>query len=297
MVKGYTQGRGEHAQLPELGEVDASFRAAALMARVDLATTAVYRLKVLEVERLGEGPAGYASLVRFLRARSGQVTAAYLKTFKSAVVFVLSAAGRPMAFAESQDLDYILQGMSATEPPRALRGAIDEAMVAQIALVAYKDGDAESAHGVIVAFGISCRPRDIKELEASRVQIRQGTVQVRAKRTRYLRQKLGEWETHPVMTEGALALLATRCALHPTGPLFPGWNEAHARALVQRVAVLHQWDPELVWDGAHSLRHGGAVAAMENALTRVRAVGAWASTSSARHYSRPNAARKRNRGD
>ncbi len=238
---------------------------------------------------------GYGALVRFLRLKSEVLSAAYLKTYKSAVLHVLSVAGKPMSYVESSDLDAMLQGLEASEPPRPMRGAITEPMVEEIAREGYRRGLPEVSKGIIVAHGIACRPRDIAELTGNRVNLQSGTVRVRAKRARYLRRKMGEWETHPIVTDGAYGILSTKCRMSTLGPLFPAWDEAQARDLIQGVAKKRGWDPELIWDGPHALRHGAAADAMSKALGEVRKVGAWATDSSARHYGRQNEDRKRQR--
>ena len=54
---------------------------------------------------------------------------------------------------------------------------------------------------------------------------------------------------------------------------------------MKRVAAENGWPETLVFNGAHCVRHGGAMSVHREALEQVRLRGGWASPASARHYS------------
>ena len=48
--------------------------------------------------------------------------------------------------------------------------------------------------------------------------------------------------------------------------LFPLWDAAYVRDLVQRVAIRDSWPTSLRYDGSHCARHGGALQVFEDAI-------------------------------
>ena len=70
--------------------------------------------------------------------------------------------------------------------------------------------------------------------------------------------------------------------------LFPGWSQAVARKLIKDAARKHRWSTEYVWDGVHTLRHGGAAEAQMQNDPNIEMLkkGGWSSKRSVRWYAK-----------
>jgi len=263
------------------------FRAKALKATVKPETHRGYAAKVREI-----GDPTYEGFLEFARKRTeepGQkLAASTLRTYKSALVHIRKVAGYPMSQEENDDLDEVITGIQCSEQPRAKRGPVDEDKLADLVAAAHASGEHDIGFGMVVMYGITCRPRDLGEMIPARVDLKENTVWVRRKASARMIAKDGVWEAHPITTEGAKIILAKQIKKTSSskGLLFPGWRAAKARNIVHQVAKAKGWDPKLVWDGTHGLRHGAAHDILREALEQVRTAGGWKTKGSAAHYSR-----------
>lgn len=273
-----------------------NLREVALRARIAPQTAEVYARALAPLLSAGHA-LSYTGILNYMAAEGANQSAGQLRTLKCAAMHELRIEGRPMPQEQAHDLDLVIQGLAtlkseARTAPR--RGAVEDEQLAQLVELAHEEGATDIGDGFVIMHGIACRPRDLAELTPESVNIRSGTVTVRSKRRRYLKVTEGEWETHPIRTEGARVLLERRVRRNtdPTAVLLPGWKTHRASATVKRAAVLYKWRQDRKWDGCHCLRHGAAAAVLTAALDQVRAAGGWSARSSAAHYSRPNDARK-----
>ena len=165
---------------------------------------------------------------------------------------------------------------------KVTRGDLDEQKLKQVCGLAHEHNLEDIADGFVVMWGICCRPRDMGELQASQVDLKREVVLVRRKTWRKKRMREGEYEAHPIATRGARMLLSRR--MTRKGLLFPGWCSRRARAVLKAAAQRYGWEACLLWDGAHTARHGAAADAMAAAIRATRERGGWRTDSSARHY-------------
>lgn len=274
----------------------ADFRRRMLAARISPATAEVYSRFVEELRAEGFA-CSYDGLLRYFCAHERDKSVGQMRTMKCAVLHFMRLEGRQQCPGAEKDLDMILQGLATLERERRtepLRGAIEDEQLTQLVKYASQEGHAEYGDAFTVMRGIACRPRDIGELTPARVNLRASLVQLRSKRARHLKAHQGAFETHPICTTEALAVLSTRMkrARNEDERLFPGWRTQRASAIVKRAASAFGWPRDLKWDGAHCLRHGSANAVLLEALERVRIAGGWRSMNLAKHYSNPNGGRR-----
>ena len=165
-------------------------------------------------------------------------------------------------------------------------------MVHAVAAVLARASQQDCAVGLLVLFGVTCRPRDIGEMTGAKYDLNTKIVWVRSKAWRVNRRRHGEWEPHPVRSEEAQLILEDRKASHGEGLLFPLWSGEHVQRAVQAAAETHGWPRDLRWDGAHTARHGSAAEIFASALQAVQEGGGWATVRCAKKYARSNVQRR-----
>ena len=272
------------------------FRRRMLQARIAPSTAELYQRLVEGLVR-EELTCSYEGLLSYFARYEGKKSVGQMRTLKCAVLHQLRLDGKPMCPSAAEDLDRVLQGVAAleSEARRApVRGAIEDHQLEQLVAPGQRRGRVEDSEAFLVMRGATCRPRDMGELTPQRVNLEALLVQVRSKRPRHAKAS-GEYETHPIITEAARAILARRMGAVATeqSRLFPAWTTQRAATLVQEAASTFKWTQSLKWDGSHCLRHGSANAVYLEAIERVRVAGGWKTVSSAAHYSAPNLGRQK----
>lgn len=261
-------------------------RAEALLNTIEAGTQQTYRRRVTKLVRQ-YGGCGYAEVLQYILEHSSLARSTLLGML-SAVVKIRLAASVPMKEEERGDLSEVIEGIvcrelrNGTKGTRKLRGDLDEQKLSQVCGLAHEHNLEDIADGFVVMWGICCRPRDMGELRASQVDLKREVVLVRRKTWRKKRMREGEYEAHPIATRGARMLLSRR--MTRKGLLFPGWCSRRARAVLKAAAQRYGWEACLLWDGAHTARHGAAADAMAAAIRATRERGGWRTDSSARHY-------------
>jgi len=271
-------------------------RAAILEERITRQTRELYARRVGEIQRecgpLSGDP--YSVLLTFLATNQGKYAASTLRGYKSAAMHYLRVEDKTLSEAENDDLDEVLQGLAAKKGPPEAKGPITQDRLNELVQWCHGQGQHLYADSFVVLSGICCRPRDIRELLASRVDLLRNTVTVRAKRSRVKIAELGAYETHEIGTEGARLILRRRLlGLSETQAVFPKWNDATARRLVKAAARQHGWPmTEMIFNGPHCLRHGAASQRFDEALSAAQQAGAWKSRTSTQRYAEPETSRR-----
>lgn len=249
-----------------------------------------YVKRAARVQRLTGMKLGYEGLVRYFRLKAN-LSASTLRGVKSAVLFILLLANKPMPEEEDARLDKILTGFECLKgEPEGMRGAPDEDDVKLLIDEAYREEGPELALAFTVAHGIGLRAGEVEELRYGDIDLRKEIVWTKRKARRYSKVRYGRQIDKPIMTEDALKILTrmtnARGSVRETEKVFPNFKRHQATAVVQRVAKREGWDPDLIWDGIHNMRHGIAASTYREGILATRAVGAWQGRDAVHRYGR-----------
>lgn len=247
------------------------------------------------------------------------LAASTLKGYKSACIHVAWVEGRPWNQHLSSAVDRILEGLENNEEARKRRGQLSRAQLEACEKYAAeqwkKTGEEQwrdAAEGMRVVWGCTTRPRDIGAIRRrhyvlpwetrgsadqppTRIDVpAEGdedgellpTLWVRRKALRNKRQKEGEDEPHVPLCEKAWWILQSRYnkATGEDDLLFPHFDTKVCSEIVKAVADIHSWDPNVVWDGAHTARHGHARSMIDKSLRSHMKYGGWTEPKSMEHY-------------
>lgn len=269
-------------------EALARFREQAVRATVSKATSQGYGKIVLQLRE--EGATTYEGYLAYIKRRwgrreKGKISARTLRSYKSALLHEEKAKGTAnLTQAESADLDVVLSGLEAKEGERQVRGAIDEEKLWECVQAAHREQRPEIADGYVVAHGCILRPRDIGEMLVSRVDLERNIVWVRSKQR--VTKHGDAYEAHEIGTRSAREVLKRRVQ-NTQRNVFEGWTAQKASAIIKKVAKDNKWNTDwVVYDGMHTLRHGGAVQKRRIVEEEVRQAGGWKTMTTARWYGR-----------
>ena len=264
----------------------AKFRELAIRATVSKATSNGYSKTVLQLKE--EGATSYEGYLAYIKRRwgrreEGKISARTPRSYKSALLHENKAIGTTSLSAEeSADLDVVLSGLEAKEGERKVRGAIDEEKLWKCVQVAHQENFPDIADGYVVAHGCILRPRDVAEMLTSHVDLERNVVWVRSKQR--VTSRSDTYEAHEIGTKSAQKVLERRVK-KATGKVFEGWTAQSA--IIKKIAKDNQWNTDwVVYDGMHTLRHGGAVQKRRMVEEEVRQAGGWKTVTTARWYGR-----------
>lgn len=270
------------------------FRALCLASRNDPATQKGYTQAVKAmILATGERPT-YRSILWYVLMKSNQVGIGRLRYYKSAAKACMYHEGRPLKEEENEDLDRILEGLECLKTQKARkRGAPTAEDVKLLVKRALDEGAKTEALAIAVGFGVGMRPRDLLACARWAVDIKAGVVWVERKCRRLSKVRKGAYEPRPIGTQKAYWVLHTRVQSETErmAKIFPGLSLTRITTIVQKVSAEEFWDPELLWTGAHNLRHGRAADVYKEGMKAVRAAGSWGSDGAAMTYALPNEAR------
>ncbi len=151
------------------------------------------------------------------------------------------------------------QAEADSAPPR--RGAVTPAMLTD--LLGWMDSQPRYAlmkDAVEVAFGAALRGSELVAIKSG--DLRSSTLTNISNKAFSAKtcHKVGRTYNKVLSDERALAILGRRQSRTPLGDLlFPSreGNLADLREMFKAARTALNWDPELTWDGPHTLRHGG----------------------------------------
>ena len=229
---------------------------------------------------------GYEAVLRYI-ATHRHLSSSRLRAVKSAVKFILSATNSPLSAEEDSSLNDVLEGLECKKgAPRKRRGAPSAVQLRSLYNDAMRRGWACEAAAIILGDGIAARPRDLKDLEAWAVDLSAGTVWVERKGWLRKRVREGKYEARPIGSPEAYKVLELIMNKKSSKDekILPGLDLGKLSQVVREVAERESWDPELLWTGAHNLRHGRARKIAEAAQASLREAGSWKSDVGKRVY-------------
>lgn len=219
----------------------------------------------------------YEVTLNFIRQQAPKVKAQTLRGYKSAAMWYAHMQGVPIPPEQSADLDKILNGVEVMKAePRAVRGAPTHEQVQVLIYTALALQEPLLAAAVTVGYGIGSRARDLDSLEVWQVDLNANIVWVERKAPILTKVRFGLYQEKPIFTQEAIELLRRLVAGKGAhDKVLPGLSLTKVTDLVKEVAVRANWDPEVLWTGAHNLRHGCAYETYRAALEQARMVGPW----------------------
>jgi hypothetical protein len=235
-----------------------------------------------------------------LRMTGGPVSAGGLR---SALLHFQHVEGTE-TWAGDEDVKAAVAGFGylARKEPEQVRGTITQEMLKEL-LEWLRRGPHRSLEDlVVVTFGVALRGKEaiaIRSGDYVPYFATQGGVlgvlrHVSNKGFSAVRSAQPRTVDKDVLDERANEVLRRRQAATPAGELlFPAreGNRDQLRRAIKEGAAALKWDPRLVFDGAHCLRHGGVGALTSRLEGEALKRAVRMSPSMVRHYARPNAKR------
>ena len=132
------------------------------------------------------------------------------------------------------------------------------------------------------------RARDLVYLEKWAIDLEAFVVWCERKTTLIKKVRTGWFQERPILNDEAVVLLRSlvKHAHKPEDRLLPNISLKRITTLVQTAVICDHWRPELLWTGAHNLRHGAAAKVHGDLMSGVRASGGWDGLASAMGYAR-----------
>lgn len=250
-------------------------------ATVDPSTMRLYRSRWKKLKK-ETGAISVKSLKQFIC--TSELCARTLRGYKSALRFYMLRRGVLMDDKESTLMDRLISGRECVERRRKVRGAISEDKVHSIVK---RLENQQLADPLILAYGLAARKMQLLHLRRKDVFLEKGLVRLRAKRHRVMRNKLGRYVHHRIITDEAKRALERLVKVRRASKylISQGSMKKCAKA-VRRIVIDQGWNRKHVTlDGLHACRHGAAQHVLDEALEEVKAAGGWASQKQAKHYS------------
>jgi integrase len=268
-------------------EIDERFEAACRGRRIAPSSLKEYVARALRIREVSGLPLGFEGLRRFVRLRA-TLAAATLRTYKSAVAFVLCLGLQPLSPEEHRRLDEMITGIEVVQGrPEKVRGAPSEKQIEALYAYAHRSGGAELALSLVVAFGTAMRAQDLEALEGEDIDLEAAVVWVPRKGPIVTKVRYGSQQERPITTEHAFKVLAAlKEQRKPRDKVFPGFRRSEATRVVREMATADGWDPDLLWTGIHNLRHSRAATLLQEGLQRVRDAGGWKGRDAEHRYGR-----------
>lgn len=271
------------------------FRQQCLEQRLGVATLRQYRATAEQTERETGLVLSYSTILRHIGMLANRVSAGRLRAIKSAGSYVMKIRGTPLTTQEDYDLNQVLEGLTCWKgQPRRRRGAPAASDVEALVTFALDRGHKVEACAITIGDACAIRPRDLVELTVENVDLPKQLIWVQRKARRVVKVREGNLEAHPILTPEGLMVLSELCSNKaPHERVLPECNLQRITQIVKEVATQARWDPDLLWSGAHNLRHGRASTVYEEALRAVQKAGAWSSSVGVRVYAEVGRGRRK----
>jgi integrase len=268
-------------------DLDEAFETGCRSRRIARSSLREYVRRATRIRRVTGMPLGFEGMRRYLRLKGG-MAAATLRTYKSAVAFVLAIGHRPFTTEQHLRLDQMITGIEVVQGrPQKVRGAPSQQQVKDLFTFAYKTAGPEMSLALIVAFGSAMRAQDLEALEAEDVDLLAEVVWVPRKGPIASKIRYGYQQERPITTCHALEVLRRlKENKSPREKMFPGFRRTEATRVVKEMAARDGWDADLLWTGIHNLRHSRAATLFREGIERVREVGGWKGRDGERRYGR-----------
>lgn len=264
----------------------AEWRTKCLQARLAPSTLSMYGAAVRAMEATVGAPLSYSRILEYMYARHEHLSAARLRTYKCAAVFSLSVEGTPLSKEQVDDLNKVIEGIECEKGvPRGRRGAPSERQLKDLFDKAMADQAFSEACAIVIGDGCAMRPRDLVNLKVRDVDLNEKVVWVEPKARRIVKVRQGNRQPRPIGTYEALETLRILVegrrdeeqALH-------GLSLTRLSGLVREAATHGGWEEDLLWTGAHNLRHGRAASIARQKWQELREAGSWRSAVAERVY-------------
>jgi integrase len=221
-----------------------------------------------------------------------KLATATVRYLKAACIHMAEYHRAPWSDDDSRQIETLLNGYEAENVPPRRRGALTPAQFKAFVKEARRQGLHNVADAALLQWATCTRPRDVRAVCLARVlKGSKGTYSMWAERKIpiFLKKRFGADEVRQIMGQEAQKIVASRVRdfrrlkIPSHQPFFPMYTCHNVRKVLKVVAK--RWPKDLLYDGAHTFRHGSATEAFAAAIADVRQRGGWKTDSSAIHYS------------